>query len=88
MFTIIVDGKDAIYAQSGKFKVQYRESTSLYVDFMLNKISRDSFLEHVTLLTEVERVKLFGMSKMQIFRNIYEDMVAQNKESARLSKSA
>tara|TARA_B100000674_G_scaffold398654_1_gene343746 strand:- start:144 stop:311 length:168 start_codon:yes stop_codon:yes gene_type:complete len=55
---------------------------------MLNKISRDSFLEHITLLTEVERDKLFGMSKMQIFRNIYEDMVAQNKESARLSKSA
>mgnify|MGYP001407785151 FL=1 len=84
----MIDGKDVVYAQSGKFKVQYRESTSLYVDFMLNKISRDSFLEHITLLNEVERDKLFGMSKMQIFRNIYEDMVAQNKESARLSESA
>lgn len=68
--------------------MQYRESTSLYVDFMLNKMSRDSFLEQITLLDEVERDKLFGMSKMQIFRKIYEDMVAQNKELAGLSKSA
>ena len=68
--------------------MQYRESTSLYVDFMLNKMSRDSFLEQITLLNEVERDKLFGMSKMQIFRKIYEDMVAQNKELAGLSKSA
>ena len=68
--------------------MQYRESTSLYVDFMLNKMSRDSFLEQITLLDEVERDKVFGMSKMQIFRKIYEDMVAQNKELAGLSKSA
>ena len=68
--------------------MQYRESTSLYVDFMLNKMSRDSFLEHIALLNEVERDKLFGMSKMQIFRKIYEDMVAQNKKLAGLSKSA
>ena len=68
--------------------MQYRESTSLYVDFMLNKMSRDSFLEHIALLTEVERDKLFGMSKMQIFRKIYEDMVAQNKKLTGLSKSA
>ncbi len=68
--------------------MQYRESTSLYVDFMLNKMSRDSFLEHIALLNEFERDKLFGMSKMQIFRKIYEDMVAQNKKLAGLSKSA
>jgi len=68
--------------------VQYRESTSLYVDFMLNKMSRDSFLEHIALLNEFERDKLFEMSKMQIFRKIYEDMVAQNKKLAGLSKSA
>ena len=55
---------------------------------MLNKMSRDSFLEQVTLLTEAERDKLFGMSKMQIFRKIYEDMVAENKEHTGLSKSA
>ncbi|MEE2923779.1 MAG: hypothetical protein VX619_03260 [bacterium] len=68
--------------------MQYRESTSLYVDFMLNKMSRDSFLEHIALLNEFERDKLFEMSKMQIFRKIYEDMVAQNKKLAGLSKSA
>ena len=67
--------------------MQYRESTSLYVDFMLNKMSRDSFLEHIALLNEVERDKLFGMSKMQIFRKIYEDMLAQNKKFAGLSRS-
>ena len=65
--------------------MQYRESTSLYVDFMLNKMSRDSFLEHIALLNEFERDKLFEMSKMQIFRKIYEDMVAQNKKLAGLS---
>ena len=55
---------------------------------MLNKMSRDSFLEHIALLNEFERDKLFEMSKMQIFRKIYEDMVAQNKKLAGLSKSA
>lgn len=68
--------------------MQYRESTSLYVDFMLNKMSRDSFLEQITLLTDVERGKLFRMSKMQIFRKIYEDMVEQNKEFTEVSESA
>ena len=55
---------------------------------MLNKMSTDSFLEQITLLTDVERGKLFRMSKMQIFRKIYEDMVEQNKEFTEVSESA
>lgn len=65
--------------------MQYRESISLYIDFMLDKISRDSFLEYVSLLNEEERNKLFDMKKMQIFRKIYEDTLAKNNEFAEIS---
>ena len=52
---------------------------------MLDKISRDSFLEYVSLLNEEERNKLFDMKKMQIFRKIYEDRLAKNNEFAEIS---
>ena len=52
---------------------------------MLDKISRDSFLEYVSLLNEEERNKLFDMKKMQIFRKIYEDTLAKNNEFAEIS---
>lgn len=65
--------------------MHYSESISLYVDFMLDKLSRDSFLECVALLDEEERDKLFGMNKMQIFRKIYEDTLAKNNASSEIS---
>gem|GEM_PF-1240584 len=58
----------------------YLESRKLYIDFMLNKFSRDDFLEHISQLPERERETLFSMSKMQIFRHLYEARIQEDPD--------
>jgi hypothetical protein len=50
----------------------YKDSNQLYIDFMLDRISKDEFLCEIVRLEDMERKKLFAMSKMQIFKAWYE----------------
>jgi hypothetical protein len=49
------------------------------MDFMLNKMSRDDFIKEIIKLNDLEREKLFGYSKMQIFRALVEEIESRNK---------
>lgn len=52
----------------------YSSSRDLYVDFLLERLSREDFLHEVIKLSEKERNKLFTFSKMHIFKPLVEKM--------------
>lgn len=51
--------------------MKYNDSKSLYIDFMLNKVNRESLLNELDFFSEEQREELFSLSKMQIFRDLY-----------------
>lgn len=57
----------------------YTDSRTLYIDFMLDRVTRDSLLQYLSALPEVERKKFFSINKMEIFQTLYENMVAKTK---------
>ncbi len=52
----------------------YTDSKVLYIDFMLDRISKDGLLEQIPNLSSNEQKKLFSMNKMGIFQSLYESM--------------
>lgn len=65
-------------ARPGKGNM-YTDSKTLYIDFMLDRVTRDSLLHYLSALPEVERKKFFSMNKMEIFQTLYENMASQSK---------
>ncbi|MCO4782809.1 MAG: hypothetical protein KC646_10845 [Candidatus Cloacimonetes bacterium] len=51
--------------------MKYKDSKSLYIDFMLNKLTREGLLKELRNFSEDQREELFALSKMQIFKELY-----------------
>jgi hypothetical protein len=55
----------------------YKDSNELYIDFILERLSREAFLREAMNLTEKERLRLFTFSKMHIFKPLMEKMTGK-----------
>lgn len=56
--------------------MKYKDSKSLYIDFMLNKVTREGLLQELHYFSEDQREELFALSKMQIFKDLYSQQIA------------
>jgi hypothetical protein len=65
---------DLVLSLAKEGQMVYTDSKLLYIDFMLDRISRDFLLEQISNLSSSEQKKLFSMNKMGIFQNLYENM--------------
>ncbi|MCJ8344750.1 hypothetical protein MJH12_04365 [bacterium] len=55
--------------------MKYKDSKSLYIAFMLNKVNREGLLQELHYFSEDQREELFSLSKMQIFRELYSQRI-------------